>query len=134
MKPVIKRKRLRLSLLGLACMMLFLGSQDEGCGSCSGFFDDKLELDLGTIRIINTLDNILYKEQSLVISKISGTLPHEQYFYKLTDFPRKIEKNVSAGKYQYIWDAVPETGKKIIGHGYLNVTAGNTIVLTLKAK
>lgn len=149
MKKALMKKRLQVSFLGLTCLLLFLGTKEEGCSSCS-MIDDQLVTQYGTVKVINFLD---FVEKDLDWVKIEG----KQVFTtkELEDSPNSLspdtfscmwdigyytkvfEKKVMAGTYVYYVykqyrNKKKEKENEVADFGRVTITAGNTLTIRIK--
>jgi hypothetical protein len=143
-----KKNRLWMSCFGLMCLLLFLGTKEEGCSSCS-MIDEKLVTQYGTIKVVNFLD----VDNEYATVKIEG----DQYFSKAeldedptlwgnrdkfvflwvsSSDPQVAQKKVKSGAYRYcVYGSLLEEhggGYNLLDAGMVAIPAGE--IQTIKIK
>jgi hypothetical protein len=127
------------------CLLLFLGTKEEGCSSCS-MIDDQLVTQYGTVKVINFLD---FVEKELKYVKIEGkqvftTKEFEDSPYSLSPdtfnytwdigyYTKVFEKKVKAGVYVYHVHKFDFNDKEeIADFGRVTITVGKTLTIRIK--
>jgi hypothetical protein len=137
------KRRLGMSLVGLMCLLLFLGTKEESCSSCSNL-DEMLETKYGTLKIVNFLDLDKFPEVTFkAYQQFSDSEWDENPNLRPDSFihtwnspsdEQVSQKKLKSGFYKYLVFTYDPTDAKdyLYDAGMLTVPFGETFTLKIK--